>query len=160
MENAIVIENFLNELNDELINDEKRLENELKQIVEERTLVLSILELIEKRKDKEDSMQMNLFQEEKSTEYANKTFKEAALDLFATNPKKAWQPKEVTKMLLKKGFITKSKDFSNVARAMLLNLRTKGIIDAEKVKIGKQEMWRYSHKKQETIKSGLRGFDL
>ena len=150
----------INELHDELTNEKKRLENRLKEIDVELTPVLKVLELIEKRKNKEDSRQIGLFQEEKSTEYANKTLKEAALDLFAENPEKTWQPKEITKMLLKKGFTSKAKNFGSVVRIGLLGLRRKGFVNAEMVKMGNQEMWRYSHKKQETIKSGLRGFDL
>ena len=140
----------LYELNDELINEKRRLENRLKEIDEELTSVSRVLELIEKRKDKKDYRQRSLIPEEKSTEYTNMTFKEAALDLLEKNPEKAWEPKEVTKTLLKKGFITKSKNFGNIVRAMLFNLRKEGFVDAEKIKKGKQEMWRYRHKK--TIK--------
>ena len=126
------------ELKDKLIDEKERLVYRLKEIDEELISISKILELIN---------QMNLIEEEKSTEYANITFKKAILDLLEKYPEKVWVPWKVAKILLKKGFNTKSKNFGNVVRASLLSLRKKGIIDGEKIKIGKQIMYQYFSKK-------------
>ena len=126
------------ELNDKLVDEKERLEYRLKEINKELILISKVSELITRT---------NLIEEEKSTEYANIIFKKAVLNLLEKYPEKVWVPREVAKVLLKKGFNTKSKNFGNVVRASLLSLRKKGIIDAEKIKIGKQIMYQYFSKK-------------
>ena len=126
------------ELKDKLIVEKECLERKLKEIDEGLISISKILKLIN---------QTNLIEEEKSTEYANITFKKAMLDLLEKYPEKVWVPWKVTKVLLKKGFSTKSKNFGNVVRASLLSLRKEGIIDGEKIKIGKQIMYQYFSKK-------------
>lgn len=141
----------LQELQDELKNEQQRLENRLNEIQDELDSITKVLQLIENRKKKKDDKQMSLITEDQSTEYADMTFKGAVLDLFEKNPERIWRPKQITKALLNKGFKTKSKNFGNITRAMLLNFREEGIIYAEKVQDGKQEVWQYSHKKQEPL---------
>ena len=126
------------ELKYKLVDEKERLEYKLKEIDKELNLISETLKLINR---------MNLIKEEKSTEYTNITFKKAILDLLEKYPEKVWVPWKVAKVLLKKGFNTKSKNFGNVVRASLLSLRKKGIIDGEKIKIGKQIMYQYSSKK-------------
>ena len=94
--------------------------------------------------------QISLIFNENPNEYAEMTFKNALLSLLEKYPEKKWVPKEINKTLLERGFQTKSEDFGNIVRAMLKKFRDDEIVEAEKIKVGKMEMWQYSHKKQET----------
>ena len=136
----------LHELHDELKNEQQYLEDRLNEIQEELASVKQVLRLIEKIKGKKDERKASLLPNKDINEYAEMTFKEAFLKHLEKHPEKKWVPKEVTKALPDRGFKTKSKNFGNIVRAMLLKFRNEGIVNAEKIKVGKLETWRYWHK--------------
>jgi hypothetical protein len=135
------------QLQDELMNEQKILENRLKKIEEELSAISNVLNIIEKRnKSKTTDTQMTLITDAVSKEYSNMTFQQATLDLLSKFPEKWWEPKEINRTLLAKGFSSKSKNFGNITRTMLAKFREEGIVNSEKHTKGKQEMWRYKHK--------------
>lgn len=138
------------QLKDELTKEQRRLEKRLGEIEDELDSISTVLGLIEKRRTRINERQIRLIPEEKSNAYANMAFKEAILSLLSTDPEKKWQPKEITEALLNGGFETKSKNFGGTVRATLQNFRKEEILESEKIKVGKMELWQYWSKPKES----------
>jgi G3E family GTPase len=141
----------LNVLYDELVDEQTRLQKRLEEVQDALHSISKVLQIIEKRKTETDTKQISFIKDEKSNEYADITFEAAALDFLARHPNTEWEPKDIGQGLLAKGFKTRSKRFNSVVRSMFSQFRTKGIVNARKIKKGKMEVWLYKHKENVII---------
>lgn len=71
--------------------------------------------------------------ESSSNRLADLSFKDAVLQLLKENPSKHWSPKDLAAKLLTEGFRTKSKNFPNLTRTVLADMRKKGELAAIRV---------------------------
>lgn len=139
----------LSRLYDEMMAEKQQLEERLKEIEKEANSILVVLNIVKKRKHTEDVRQMSFIPEEKTNEYADMTFEDAALDLLSKHPARKWEPKEIASALLNGGYVTKAKRFGSNTRTMLQKFKDRGIVKAEKIKKGNLHVWIYQHKEED-----------
>jgi len=135
----------LTELRDKLQHERQQLVERLNEIDTQLASVKTVIDLLKTKTSQSDKSQLSFLNiAPVSEKLRGLTFKDAVNTILKENPPKWWKPKDLFETLLKEGFETNSKNFNNVARNMLMQMRKRGEVDLARTDRG--YMYKYKEK--------------
>ncbi|MCK4820173.1 hypothetical protein KA005_30690 [bacterium] len=138
-------------LKDGLQVERQQLAERLNEIDNKLASIDTVLDLLKKQHAQSNKAQMPLLDLNRIPgRFSGMPFKKSVILLLKDDQEKTRTPKEIVKGLLKEGFESKSKNFNNTARTMLMYLRKKGEIKSIKT----ERSYLYSYKKPDPVIHG------
>ena len=135
----------LNDLREKLQDERQQLTEKLNELDNQLASIDTVFNLLKSKISQADKLQLPLLDiSPTSDKLSGLSFKKAVDTILKDNPSKWWKPKEIFDTMLKEGFETRSTDFNNVARNMLMHMRRKGQVDITKARRG--YMYKYKEK--------------
>ena len=132
------------ELRERLEAEKKKVTDRLNEIDDILSSIDTVVKVLSSESESRDSAQLPLLDiGPKSGRLTGLSFKEAVSSILKEQPSKWWTPKEIFDTLLKEGFETKSKNFNNVARNMLMTMRRKEEVIVTKSGAKRGYMYKY-----------------
>ena len=135
----------LSELRERLQTERQQLAERLNEVDNKLSSIETVLDLLKEQDHQADKSQLPLLDiNPVSDRLSGLPFKKSVNIILKDNPSKWWKPKDIFDTMLKEGFETNSKDFSNTARNMLMGMRKNGEVDITKARRG--YMYKYKEK--------------
>lgn len=135
----------LAELRDKLQHERQQLVERSNEIDTQLASVETVIGLLKQKTSPVDKSQLSFLNiAPVSEKLRGLTFRDAVNAILKENPPKWWKPRDLFETLLTEGFETSSKNFSNVARNMLMQMRKRGEVDVANTDRG--YMYRYKEK--------------
>lgn len=135
----------LSQLREKLQTRRQQLAERLNEVDNQLSSIETVLDLLKQQEHQGDKSQLPLLNiNPVSDRLSGLPFRKSVNIILKDNPSKWWKPKDIFNTLLKEGFKSNSKDFSNTARNMLMNMRKNGEVDITKA--GRGYMYKYKEK--------------